>query len=53
MSDGASYEKLFDNFAISRTHPGFWSVSDRLHALHLESDPVNYGLLDYNRLENR
>lgn len=47
-----SLEKLVDAFGVRRTHPDFWSVSDDLKALYEKSDPINAGVLDYNRLEN-
>jgi hypothetical protein len=53
INDLASYQKLLDEYGIRRTHPDFWQVSDRLHQLHYLDDPITYGLLDYNRLENR
>jgi len=53
VSDAPSYERFLDNFAVRRTDPKFWQVSDQIHALHLKADKTTYGLFDYNRLENR
>jgi hypothetical protein len=47
------YQSLLDNYGIRRTDRDFWRYSDELHAAFEKSDPLNYGLLDYNRLENR
>ncbi|NVK36509.1 MAG: fatty acid cis/trans isomerase [Gammaproteobacteria bacterium] len=47
------YEQLVDRFGVRRTHPQFWQFSDNIHNWFKENDPLNAGLLDYNRLENR
>ena len=48
-----AYGALRDLYAIRRTHPTFWSHSDKLHAAYRELETVDWGLLDYSRLENR
>jgi hypothetical protein len=53
VTDEASYEALLSNFAVRRTNPDFWVVSDKIHALHKKDNLIDYGLFDYNRLENR
>ena len=40
-------------FGIRRGNADFWSHSDRVHELLRADHPIDYGLLDYNRLENR
>jgi hypothetical protein len=47
------YRALMREFGVRRTDSRFWAHSDRVHALYRKSSPVTYGLLDYNRLENR
>jgi hypothetical protein len=47
------YRLLADRFAIRRTNPKFWAYSDALQDAHVSWDPVDAGLLDYNRFENR
>ncbi len=47
------YIKLLDRFAIRRSSKNFWSFSDRLHHWYLTNQPIEFGLLDYNRFENR
>lgn len=47
------YVKLLDTFAIRRSSDEFWPFSDRVHAWHQENQPIEFGLLDYNRFENR
>ncbi|MGC9461389.1 fatty acid cis/trans isomerase, partial [Vibrio genomosp. F10] len=47
------YIKLLDRFAIRRSDSYFWPFSDRLHAWYQKNQPIEFGLLDYNRFENR
>lgn len=53
MEDEDDYEAMADRFAVRRTDPGFWQHSDDIHRWFRQHDPLNFGLLDYNRLENR
>ncbi|MCP3698818.1 MAG: fatty acid cis/trans isomerase [Aliivibrio sp.] len=47
------YIKLLDNFAIRRSSDKFWAYSDELSQWYRDHYPVESGLLDYNRFENR
>ena len=47
------YVKLLDRFAIRRSSNKFWPFSDKIHHWYKENHPVEFGLLDYNRFENR
>lgn len=47
------YVKLLDAFSIRRSDPDFWSFSDSVHHLYQQKQPIEFGLLDYNRFENR
>lgn len=47
------YRHLADHFAIRRTDPGFWQASDAMTAAYREAVPLEAGLFDYSRLENR
>ena len=47
------YKRLLDEYGVRRTHPDFWAFSDKVHTWFKQDDPLNAGLLDYNRLENR
>lgn len=47
------YARLLDQFAIRRTDKNFWHHSDELHYWFEKNQPLQSGLLDYNRLENR
>ncbi|MDK2598618.1 fatty acid cis/trans isomerase [Pseudoalteromonas obscura] len=53
VSDEASYQALKAQFGIRRTHPQFWQYSDLLHQTAKQTRGVEFGLFDYNRLENR
>lgn len=47
------YRLLLGQYGVRRSHKSFWSFSDDIHATYLNTNPVEAGLLDYNRLENR
>ena len=47
------YTQLLDNYGVRRTSPKFWQQSDAFHAAFEQTAPVEYGLFDYHRLENR
>lgn len=47
------YTALLDDYGIRRTDPNFWQFSDAVHQQLRKIEPIAYGLLDYNRLENR
>lgn len=53
LDDEDDYEVLMDRFGVRRTDPHFWQNSDDVHQWYLQHDPLNAGILDYNRLENR
>lgn len=53
LNNQQDYESLLDQFGIRRTDPNFWKVSDEIHELLQSNDVIDYGRLDYNRLENR
>ncbi|MBT9100176.1 fatty acid cis/trans isomerase [Methylovulum psychrotolerans] len=48
-----SYTDLSARFAIRRTNPQFWPHTDLLHAAYRKSFPIEAGLFDFNRFENR
>lgn len=47
------YVALLDNFAVRRSSSDFWPFSDRVHQWYQQNQPIEFGLLDYNRFENR
>ncbi|WP_404342279.1 fatty acid cis/trans isomerase [Pseudoalteromonas mariniglutinosa] len=53
MVSESDYRALKSEFAIRRTHPQFWQYSDLLHQVAKQYRGVEFGLFDYNRLENR
>ena len=53
MASEADYRKLADRFAVRRTNPQFWAASDALHEAYVAWAPLEAGLFDYNRLQDR
>jgi hypothetical protein len=53
LSSEADYRTLAARWAVRRTSPDFWDQSDRLHRAYRDLAPIEAGLFDYNRLENR
>ena len=53
LASEADYRALADRFAIRRTSPSFWAASDALHDAYRAAAPMEAGILDYSRLENR
>lgn len=49
----ADYKALLDGVGMRRTNPNFWAFSDKLMQWSSERYPIEGGLLDYNRLEDR
>ena len=47
------YSQLLDTYGVRRTNSAFWKNSDTFHAAYERLYPLEFGLLDYNRLENR
>lgn len=46
------YVALMNRYGVRRSSPAFWPTSDSLHAEFQRRQPIESGLLDYNRLEN-
>lgn len=53
MQNEADYAQLVSRFGVRRTAPGFWELSDTLHDNYRQRQPVEAGLFDLNRYENR
>ncbi|WP_439134745.1 fatty acid cis/trans isomerase [Pseudomaricurvus sp.] len=53
LANQEDYHQFMERYGIRRTSPDFWQHSDKLHALDQQQHPINYGLFDLNRLENR
>lgn len=53
LATEADYQQLLDLYGIRRTSTQFWALSDRFQAAFQQMAPIESGLFDYNRLENR
>lgn len=47
------YKLLLDSYAVRRTSDKFWAYSDWLKQYNQISKPLEAGILDYNRFQNR
>lgn len=47
------YQTLVSRFGVRRNDPDFWKHSDALRIAYHNKFPIEAGLLDYNRMENR
>jgi hypothetical protein len=53
LASQADYSRFADRFVIRRTSVAFWPASDALAAAYRQWSPLEAGLFDYNRLDNR
>jgi hypothetical protein len=53
MKTKNDYFELKTKYAVRRTSKRFWSFSDKLHQQLKSTQGIEFGLLDYNRLENK
>ncbi len=53
LGSEADYRKLADRFVVRRTNPQFWAASDAMNDAYVQGSPLEAGLFDYNRLQNR
>ncbi|MEN3112091.1 fatty acid cis/trans isomerase [Uliginosibacterium paludis] len=53
LTSEADYRALIERFGVRRTSNDFWALSDRFNADYLRSEPIEAGILDLNRYENR
>lgn len=53
LNSEADYIRLVERFGVRRTSPSFWSISDSLMADYRKAQPVDAGILDLNRYENK
>jgi len=53
MKIESDYYALKSQYGIRRTHADFWYYSDLLHRIAKQYKGIEFGLFDYNRLENR
>jgi hypothetical protein len=53
LNNEEDYQALLNRFGVRRNNPDFWKHSDAIQAVYQNASPIEAGLLDYNRLENR
>ncbi|GAC21311.1 fatty acid cis/trans isomerase [Paraglaciecola arctica] len=53
LASEQDYRKFKDTFGVRRTSENFWSYADMMHAYFRRSEQAEYGVLDFNRLENK
>jgi hypothetical protein len=53
LTSDADYGALVERFGVRRTAPWFWKLSDDMHAHYFRTQPVEAGLFDLNRYQNR
>lgn len=53
LGSEADYRALVERFGVRRTSRDFWALSDTLNADYRRSEPIEAGILDLNRYENR
>jgi hypothetical protein len=53
LESAEDYRQLLSKYAIRRSNKGFWDFSDELHDSYFKQSPLEAGMLDFNRLENR
>ncbi len=53
LNSPAAYTDLTAQFAVRRTNPQFWQHADSLYAAYRKEFPIEAGLFDLNRFENK
>jgi hypothetical protein len=53
LNSEKDYQALLSRFGVRRSDPDFWKHSDAIQAAYQNASPIEAGLFDYNRLENR
>ena len=53
LSSEADYSALMARYGVRRNASYFWHVSDRMHRVYREQQPLEAGLFDLNRYQNR
>ncbi|MFK8080685.1 MAG: fatty acid cis/trans isomerase [Granulosicoccus sp.] len=53
IASPADYASFMQRHGVRRTHQDFWAHADEVHDAYARAQPVESGLLDFNRLENR
>lgn len=53
LDSETSYARLQVHHGVRRTDSRFWETVDRLHELYAQQEPIEAGLFDISRIENR
>jgi len=53
LAGADDYVRLVERFGVRRTAPWFWKLADDMHDRYFATQPVEAGLFDLNRYENR
>ncbi len=53
LEEEADYAELVSRFGVRRSDASFWALSDRLNDYYEQHQPIEAGLFDLNRYENR
>ncbi|WP_153448498.1 fatty acid cis/trans isomerase [Vibrio algicola] len=53
LEDDDDYVAILDKYGVRRGSADFWAFSDKLNKWYQNDQPIEAGLLDYNRFENR
>jgi len=53
LKNEQDYAALVSRYGVRRNAPWFWKLSDKFHARYKQHQPVEAGLFDLNRYENR
>jgi hypothetical protein len=53
MRDEQDYARLVSRYGVRRNASWFWRLSDKFHARYKDHYPIEAGLFDLNRYENR
>lgn len=53
LNTQADYAQLLDRFGVRRTSPKFWAHADKVYETSKRDNPIEAGIFDFNRLENR
>ena len=53
IKEDNDYVAILNKYGVRRSDKNFWQFSDKLHKWYEKDQPIEAGLLDYNRFENR
>jgi hypothetical protein len=53
MNSDGDYTTLVERYGVRRTAPWFWKLSDEFYSSYKKAQPIEAGLFDLNRYQNR